>query len=56
MIRRGMLAKLLLVFREETRVVLQIHFVRWLSRGMVMKKMVFCKPTILESWQAEEHA
>ena len=53
-IRRGTLAKLLLAFREETRVVLQIHSVRWLSRGMVMERLVFCMPAILESWQAEE--
>ncbi|KAG0593808.1 hypothetical protein M758_UG021100 [Ceratodon purpureus] len=51
---QGMLAKLLLAFREETRVVLQIHSVPWLSRGMVMERMVFCMPAILESWQAEE--
>jgi hypothetical protein len=49
MIRRGTLAKLLLAFREETRVVMQIHSVRRLSRGMIMEMMVFCMPAILES-------
>ena len=55
-IRRGTLAKLLLAFREETRMILQIHSIQWLSRGMIMKKMIFCMPAILESWQANKHA
>ena len=53
---RGTLVKLLLAFCEETRVFLHIHSVRWLSRGMDMKRMISCMLAILESWQAEEHA
>ena len=48
-IRRGTLAKLLLAFHEETRVVLHIHSVRWLSHDMIIERMVFCMPAILES-------
>ena len=40
-IRPGTLAKLLLAFREETRVVLQIHSVRWSSRDMVIEIYIF---------------
>ena len=35
------MAKLLVAFREETRAVLQIHSVRWLSRGLVMERLIF---------------
>jgi hypothetical protein len=50
-IRRGIMEKLLLAFREETRVVLQIHSMRWLSRGLVMERFIFCIPAILEAWE-----
>jgi hypothetical protein len=51
---RGVLEKLLLVFREESRAALQIHLVRWLSRSLVMERLVFCMPAILEIWKVEK--
>jgi hypothetical protein len=53
-IRKGIMEKLLLAFREETRVVLQIHSVRWLSHGLVIERFIFCMPTILEAWEEQE--
>ena len=48
-IRRDIIAKLLVAFREETHAVLQIPSVRWLSRGLVMERLNFCMPAILEA-------
>jgi hypothetical protein len=46
--------KLLLAFCKETQVVLQIHNVKWLFRGLVMERFIFCMPSILEAWKEEE--
>ena len=48
------MVKLLVAFREETRAVLQIHSVRWLSHGLVMERLIFCMPAILEAWESDE--
>ena len=48
-IHRDITTKLLVAFQEKTHAVLQIHSVRWLSRGLVMEKLIFCMPTILEA-------
>jgi hypothetical protein len=53
-IRRGIMEKLLLAFHEETRVVLQIHSVRWMSHGLVMERFIFCMPAILEALEEQE--
>ena len=34
--------------------VLKIHFIRWLSRGQVMERLVTLMPAILEQWEKHE--
>ena len=49
------MAKLLVAIREETCAVLQIHSIRWLSHiGLVMERLIFCMPAILEAWESNE--
>jgi hypothetical protein len=54
MIHRAIMEKLLLVFCEEIRVVLQIHnYVRWPSCRLVMERLIFCMLAILEAWEVD---
>jgi hypothetical protein len=48
--RRNELKRLL----KDYVVVLQIHRVRWLSRGNVMTRLLQCMPTLLELFRVEE--
>ena len=53
--RRNELKRLLKdVFEEDYVVVLQIHTVRWLSRGNVMTRLLQCMPALLELFKDEE--
>ena len=31
-----------------------ITHVRWLSHGLVMERLIFCMPAILEAWESDE--
>jgi hypothetical protein len=53
--RRNELKRLLKdVFEEDYVVVLQIHTVRWLSRGNVMTRLLQCMPALFVLFRDEE--
>ena len=53
-IYKDVIAKLLVAFQEDICVVLQIQNIRWLSRGLVMERFIFCILAILEAWKSDE--
>lgn len=50
----GDLRELMESFQMDKLEVLQIHHVRWLSRGQVMERLIKIMPTLLEEWKRED--